>query len=198
MTRTLAVFLILFSLVAQAQPAAKPAAKPAAPAVSPTPAAAPAAGTSREDKVRALMQAQGMLQMLEQQLEAGKEEGRKQVQQVSDQMMQRINPPAEFQGKFRKAFEDYAMAMNAPWGAKEIVDVWAKAYGSRFTDKELDGLLAYYKSPLGQKDVKASQEAMPEMNNHFSQKISPILNRETGVYMDKLEELVEACKCPRK
>lgn len=195
MIRTLAVLLMLFSIGAHAQSAAKPAAKAAATAVS---SAASTASTSRDEKVRALMQAQGMLQMLEQQLEAGKEESRKQVQQVSDQMMQRINPPAEFQARFRKAFEDYALAMNAPWGAREIVDVWAKAYGSRFTDKELDGLLAYYKSPLGQKDVKAAQEAMPEMNNHFSQKISPILNRETSVYMDKLEELVEACKCPRK
>ena len=87
--------------------------------------------------------------------------------------------------------------IGAPWGAKEIVEVWAKAYGSRFNDKELDGLLAYYKSPLGQKDVKASQAALPELTQHFSQKIGPILNRETSLYMDKLEALAAACKCPR-
>jgi uncharacterized protein len=151
----------------------------------------------RDDKIRDVMQAQGLYQMVEQQLEAGKEESKKQARQISDQMLARLKLTPEFQEKFRKASEDYALSLNKTWSAKEMVEVWSKAYGSQFNDKELDGLLAYYKSPLGQKDVKAAQAAMPAMTNHFSQKIGPIIERETQAYADRLEKLVEACKCPR-
>lgn len=151
----------------------------------------------RDDKVRELMKAQGLMQMLEQQLEAGKEDSRKQVRQMSDQMFSRLKPTPEYQDKFMKAFEDFVLSLHKAWSAGEMVEVWAKAYGSQFSDKELDGLLAYYKSPLGQKDVKASQAAMPVLTQHFSQKIGPVVERETATYMDKLEKLIEACKCPR-
>ncbi|MDX2220693.1 MAG: DUF2059 domain-containing protein [Burkholderiales bacterium] len=156
-----------------------------------------AQSASRDAKVRELMKAQGLMVLIEQQLEAGKEESRKQVRQMSDQMFMRLKPTPEFQNKFAKAFEEFVMSLHKTWNAGEMVDVWAKAYGAQFTDKELDGLLAYYKSPLGQKDVKAAQAAMPVLTQHFSQKIGPIVERETQAYMDKLEKLVDACKCPR-
>ena len=153
---------------------------------------------TREDKIRELMEVQGVLQMIEQQIDAGKEEARKQVKQVADQVMDKLSPPADQQKAFKKAFDDYTLATSAPWAAKEIVTVWAKAYGSRFTDAELDGLLAYYKSPLGRKDVKASQDALPELTDHFTKRIGPILEKETGIYLDKLDAMAKACKCPRK
>lgn len=157
----------------------------------------PAHAAPRDDKVRELMKAQGLMQMLEQQLEAGKEDSRKQVRLMSDQMISRLKPTPAYQDKLLRAFDDFVQSLNKTWSAGEMVDVWAKAYGSQFTDKELDGLLAYYRSPLGQKDVKASQAAMPVITQHFAQKIGPVVERETQIYMDKLEKLVEACKCPR-
>lgn len=157
----------------------------------------PAKAAPRDDKVRELMKAQGLMVLIEQQLESGKEESRKQVRQVSDQMFMRLKPTPEYQDKFMKAFEDFVLSLHKTWSAGEMVEVWAKAYGSQFNDKELDGLLAYYKSPLGQKDVKSAQTAMPLLTQHFSQKIGPVVERETQAYMDRLEKLIEACKCPR-
>lgn len=157
----------------------------------------PAHAAPRDDKVRELMKAQGLMVLIEQQLESGKEESRKQVRQMSDQMFMRLKPTAEYQDKFLRAFEDFVFSLNKTWSAGEMVEVWAKAYGSQFTDKELDGLLAYYKSPLGQKDVKAAQAAMPLLTQHFAQKIGPVVERETQAYMERLEQLAAACKCPR-
>ncbi|MBL8517785.1 MAG: DUF2059 domain-containing protein [Betaproteobacteria bacterium] len=157
----------------------------------------PIQAAPRDDKVRELMKAQGLMVLIEQQLEAGKEESRKQARQMSDQIFMRLKPTPEYQDKFLRAFEDFVLSLNKTWSASEMVEVWAKAYGSQFSDKELDGLLAYYRSPLGQKDVKAAQTAMPLLTQHFSQKIGPVVERETQLYMERIEKLTEACKCPR-
>lgn len=151
----------------------------------------------RDDKIRDLMQAQGLLQMMETQLEAGKDESRKQVRQISDDLIARLKPNAEYRDKFQQAFDGFVVSLNRAWRPGDLVEVWAKAYGSQFSDKELDSLLAYYKSPLGQKDVKAAQAAMPAIAQYFTQQVAPVTEREAKAYLDKLEKLVDACKCPR-
>ncbi|MBK8816545.1 MAG: DUF2059 domain-containing protein [Methylococcaceae bacterium] len=57
--------------------------------------------------------------------------------------------------------------MQGKWTAEEIVSVWSKYYGSKFTDSELDQLIAFYLSDIGQKDVQASKTAENEVTQYF-------------------------------
>lgn len=149
----------------------------------------------RTEKVRALTEAQGLVQMFEQQLEAGKLQGRQQAQRILDQFMAQLKPTKEFEARFRSAAQDFHNSLENSWSAQEIVEVWAKAYGSYFTDQELDQLVLYYTSPLGKKDVLSSQEAMPELNNHFVSLSKPIIERATNDFIQRLQLIAKECRC---
>ncbi len=151
----------------------------------------------RTDKVRVLMESQGLVQMLEQQIYAGRLEGRKQAEQVLDQFMVQLKPTKEFDSRFRAALEDFLKALEPPWKAQDIVDVWAKAYGALFSDQELDELVAYYTSSLGKKDVMATQAALPEVMNHFSALSKPLIERATKDYIQRLQLISKECKCKK-
>jgi uncharacterized protein len=47
-------------------------------------------------------------------------------------------------------------------GNSEVVDQVARAYASRFTEQELKDLLAFYKTPLGQKLTKEEPAALED------------------------------------
>src|SRR5262245_7141329 len=78
----------------------------------------------RNTKVRALMEAQGLLAMFQQQLDAGKQQGREQAKQILDQVMSGLNPPQEYRVRLRRASDNFIASAEAPWTAKDIVDVW--------------------------------------------------------------------------
>jgi hypothetical protein len=52
----------------------------------------------------------------------------------------------------------------------DAVLAWGRFYSQGLTDQELDAILAYYRSPLGQKDVRASQAALPQFQKYLIEK----------------------------
>jgi hypothetical protein len=68
----------------------------------------------RSEKVRELMEAQGLVETFQQQLQAGRERTRNMANQMLDKMLASLNPPAEFQAKFRDAAGEFIQAAQAP------------------------------------------------------------------------------------
>jgi len=149
----------------------------------------------RIDKVQTLMEAQGLVKIFEQQIDAGKLEQRRQAQQMLSQLLTQLKPSKEYETRFRSAADDFTKSLDAPWKAEDMVDVWAKAYGSRFTDQELDQLVAFYTSPLGKGDVIASQATMPELIHHFSALATPLIERAMKQYIQRLQLIAKDCNC---
>jgi hypothetical protein len=154
-----------------------------------------ALSADRDAKIRALMEAQGLLETFEQQLQISKEHGRKQSEQVLNQLMAGLNPSPKFVARFRSATDEYIRALDPAWTAQDIVNVWAKYYGSRFTDQELDALLAHYSSPLGKKEVAAGRVALPKFGEHFAMLSQPVLERATKAYIEQLQLIAKECNC---
>lgn len=154
-----------------------------------------ASGADRSAKIMALMEAQGLLQMWDQQIATGRQQARAQAQQILDQMLASLSPPPEFDARFRDAFDEYITNMDIPWAAQDVVDVWAQKYGA---DQELDSLIAYYTSSLGRKDVAATQAAMPEFMDHFTELAKPIADKATQIYVQRLQQAVQDCRCNKK
>jgi len=151
----------------------------------------------RNAKLRTLMEVQGLLAMFQQQMDAGKQQGQDQAKQMLDQVMSGLNPSQEFKVRLRRAADEFVATLEAPWTAQEMVDVWAKAYGTSFTDKELDQLLAFYTSPLGKKDVAASHKAMPMLNTYLFDRSKPVFESATAKYVADLQLIVKECKCSK-
>lgn len=151
--------------------------------------------TERLDKIRALMEAQGLVATFEQQIQLGREQAEAQVDQLMEQILGTLRPPPEFDQKLKEAASEFMSAMQPPWSATEIVEVWARHYGSQFTDAELDRLVAHYQSPLGQKDVLASREAMIGFSAELNEAYKPTMEAATQAFMERLQQIEKDCNC---
>jgi hypothetical protein len=151
----------------------------------------------REEKIGQLMEAQGLLKTFKQQLELGRQQSQEQGREMLDQVMTQLNPSPEFYERFENAFNSFLSKIETPWSAEEIVTVWAKYYGEHFTNTELDQLLIFYTSPLAQKEVKASRQALVGFSNHFMQEGKPIAEKALSEYIVEMKSIAKECNCRR-
>jgi hypothetical protein len=151
----------------------------------------------REEKIRKIMDAQGLIQTFEQQLEFAKKQNMEQGQAMLNQVMAQLKPTPEYKKKFDKAFQEFITEASFPWGAKEIVEVWSKFYGEQFTNSELDQLLAHYSSPLAQKEITATRQAMVKFSSYFAEAGKPIAEKATSNFISNLKLVAKECNCKR-
>lgn len=156
-----------------------------------------AAADSRNAKIKDLMRAQGLVQTFEQQLATGRVQAREQSTAMLEQLLKGINPPPKFQQKLQEASTKFMEALQPSWTATEIVDVWAQYYGQAFTDAELDSLLAFYKSPLAQREIVVGRQAMDKLSEHFMAKYKPVMDAATTAYVRDLQTIARECNCRR-
>jgi hypothetical protein len=159
---------------------------------------AAASAADRSEKIRELMEAQGLVETFQQQLKAGREHTRKMADEMVGKVLSSLNPPVEFQVKFRDAARDFIVAAQAPWTARDIVEVWGKYYGAKFSDEELDQLLKYYRSPLGQKDALAAREALIPYTTEFQARYKPILDKAMQQFLNRLQAISKECNCKKR
>jgi outer membrane biosynthesis protein TonB len=56
---------------------------------------------------------------------------------------------------------------------EEAVRAWERFYSENVTETDLDSILAYYRSPAGQKDVSASRAALGQVQRYMHEKHAP-------------------------
>jgi hypothetical protein len=155
----------------------------------------PAVGSDRSDLVERLMEAQGLVATFEQQMAMGKEHCRKLAEQATAQVLDGLDPPPELYVKLKEAADSFIAEVESPWTAREIVDKWAALYGSKFTDDELIQLIAFYQTPLAQREVIAAREAMSRLSLDLQSAYQPIMDSATASYVARLKNIVEECNC---
>ncbi len=144
------------------------------------------------------MEVVGLTDMWREQIELGKSQNEESGKKVSDQILSQLNPNDEYRKRFSGAFNNFMKKLEAPWPPEEIVDVWAGYYGSNFTDEELDGLIKFYSSDLGRKDIAVTKTSMVQFTQHFQQKLQPLLEQATQEYMEEMKILTQECNCRKK
>lgn len=156
-----------------------------------------ATANDKDEKLRHLMEAQGLLAMFESQLEINKTQSEKVGKQALDQLLAELNPNEKFQKSFAVAFNSYLEKVNAPWGAEEIVRVWGQYYGKHFAENEIDSLIEFYTSPLGQKEVNASKTALTEFSVHFQKLGESIFLNATQEFIKEIKRVAQECNCQK-
>lgn len=147
---------------------------------------------SRREKIAAIIEAQGLQQMFQQQLDQGLDSageiGRNVVQKIAQETGV---SEADAKTRLEPIFRRYMERCASMFSAAELVDLWGRKYGQNLSEPELEQILRYYRSPVGKKDVAASQEAMVA----FSQSMSTIgqqrLNDSLGQLMRELKEVAQ-------
>lgn len=157
-----------------------------------------ASAEDRIAKIRALMEAQGLLTTMQQQLTSGRERGRAMANQMMDNALKGLVPDKETKEKMNKAASEFIDEMQSPVTAADIVAIWSDAYGSKFSDAELDGLLAYYQSPLAQKEVQVSRQALTVLSDRMQAAYKPIMDAALAKYVQRVKVIVGDCRCAKE
>lgn len=160
--------------------------------------ASAASAADRNAKVRALMEAQGLLATMQQQLVSGRERGRAIAHQIMDNALKDMVPDDSTKEKMTLAANQFIDEAQSPVTAADIVAIWSDAYGSKFTDAELDGLLAYYQSPLAQKEVQVSRQALTVLSERAQAAYKPVMDAAIAHYVGRLKVIVSDCHCAKE
>ena len=119
------------------------------------------AAGKREETIIKIIEAQQTQEIFQQQID----EMRQFANERGQEILRSIQPETgdhQYQPspEMEAAFQRYLQSITHLWKADELVKLWAQYYGQNLSDDDLNKILAYYVSPIGQKDVAASKSAI--------------------------------------
>jgi hypothetical protein len=108
--------------------------------------------------------------------EATREQIRASMRLVMDQMLQ--GQPNQIQ---RRAIDNFTAkvtaAMNEEFSPDRLRPIYVVMYRENFTQEEVDALIAFYQSPLGQTLLTKMPRAMQGINSEMSRRMGPVMER---------------------
>lgn len=153
---------------------------------------------TKSEKVAELVEAQGLLDRWAAQIEHSQELSRAQEQTIVDQTLSRLNPNEEFRQRFSSAIREFKEATAAPWTAEYMVEIYSSFYGPHFSETEVDELIAFYSSNLGQKAVRSTRMATAEfaelLKNRFLDR--PRIDH-VRKFTDQVHLIARECNCAK-
>lgn len=156
-----------------------------------------ATAADRADKIKDLLDSQGMLQMYEQQIKTGRDRARQMADQLLAQATASLDLTAQAKTQLDDVVQEFISNAMPTWTSQDVLDAWGKYYGSKFSDEELEQLTAFYRSPLGQKDVTATAEALPKLSADFQERYKSQLAKATDQYVKRLQQIMKECNCKK-
>jgi len=145
----------------------------------------------RQETIAELVSATGLADMLDQSREAA----RAQAGALSDQMLSQLMGTssvlsAEQTEAVRVAAQRFSETCAAGFDVEGAVASWSQFYAVTLTDEELQAILKYYTSPIGQKDVAATKAAMPLWQAHLASQSSELMKVAIDEYAAELRRIM--------
>lgn len=149
----------------------------------------------REDKLQALMEANQIATSVQLSMDRQVASDKAQVQQALQQLIDRARPAPQYVAQLQAAADAFAADLKVPVEAQQIAMTWAERFAKEFSDDELDQLVAFHSSPLGQRAIKAGQGAAAAM----AELVQGLQLTQAGKANEKLQkrlaEIARDCNC---
>jgi hypothetical protein len=148
---------------------------------------------SRAAKIAELMRLTGLAQMLAESKVAEQAAARKMVQSMSEQMLAKFPTIApEQRARLEVAERQFQRDVENGFDQEDPVRTWGRLYAQSLTDADLDAILAFYRSPVGQKDVTATGAALPQFQHYIVEKNAAVMNVAVANYTAALRSIVDS------
>lgn len=148
---------------------------------------------SKAAKLKELAKIQGLHEIIEQQRAYSHE----QVKLIAPKMLQEAK--TQFHGlkkttlvALENSYQKFLNATKPAWTTEDAVNAWGVYYGLHVTEDELDSILAFYRSPIGQKDAEAAKIAMQQWAIFFMEKNNATVEKATQTYISELRAIIKA------
>ncbi len=149
--------------------------------------------SSRAAKVAELLQLTGFAQMMAQSRAAGQAAAQKTVQSMAEQALAKFPTiPPEKRARIADAAKQFLRDVDSGFDQDDAVRAWGRFYSENLTETELDAILAYYRSPVGQKDVSAARAALPQFQHYMLEKRTAVMNTAVTNYTAALRSIVDS------
>jgi hypothetical protein len=148
---------------------------------------------SRTAKVTELMRLTGLAQMLAESKLAGQAAARKMIQSMSERMFAKfpaISP--QERARIEGAGQQFQRDVDDGFDRDDAVKTWGRLYSENLTDADLDAVLAFYRSPVGQKDVTARAAAFPQFQRYMVDKNTAVMNAAVANYTAALRGIIDS------
>jgi hypothetical protein len=121
---------------------------------------------------------------------------KKQVQQIT-QSMPGADQATPEQKKQVADFQQRVMDLvNQKIGWKALEPDFISLYASTYTEEELDGIIAFYKSPVGQKMMEKTPELMSKSTQITQQKMSELQPQLNQMVQDFMKQMAASTSKP--
>jgi hypothetical protein len=151
----------------------------------------------RQEKISKIVEATGMLQMFQQQIDQSKAQASDFGKNLYRKMLSESGiADGQQNPKIELVLTQYIERCTTMFTAKEFVETWSSFYGNNLSEAELDKILAYYKSPIGKKDVAATQTAMAGFAQVIGTESQKRMNDSTGQLIADLKAAMKAANQP--
>lgn len=151
-----------------------------------------------EEKTRKLFEVQGVLSYYQEWIDQSRTQEKEESKQVIDQMLAQFNPSKEFKDRFSKAGDKFIKALQTDRTAEQIIEVMIQYHASKFTEQELDGLIAFYSSDLGKKDVAVGKDANQFISQYYKAENDRIRTTATNDFVKDLQLIAMQCNCTKQ
>lgn len=90
----------------------------------------------------------------------------------------------------KQATKRFHNAVEASWSTDEAIEVWQELYGADLTEDEIDQAIAFYRSPIGQKDIAATKAALPRWSQFLGKKNASAIDDALKAYVADLNKAI--------
>ena len=154
--------------------------------------------SSKEAKIVELMKLQGLSDMIEQM----RADSIKRAEVLRPQYQKQLHDsfpdaPADFWIRFDAAYKHFVESTRAAWSTDDAVKVYGDFYAAQLSEDELDQILSYYRSAIGQKDVEATKRATPLWSAEISKKYQVVYQANMQKFLDDMSETVKQCRAAK-
>jgi hypothetical protein len=148
-------------------------------------------GPSKDAKLHELATLRGLKKNFEQQNEIARQQSRAFIDKiVSDLFAKYPQIPNQTGQKIRAIADTYMERATKPLDSEKAEASWCKYYGVNVTEAELDQILAYYRSSVGQKDVSAALNVEPTWSTELNTERHKITQVAIDQYIKDLTALM--------
>jgi hypothetical protein len=146
---------------------------------------------SKAAKTAELVQLEGLGKMMEQSKLAGQEAATKLVRSITDKTYAQFPAfPEDKRIAMDRASQQFLHEVDSSFDQADAVQAWGRVYSDGLTEKELDAILAYYRSAVGQKDVRASQAALPKFQQYMDEQRTAAMESAVANYTAAIREIL--------
>jgi hypothetical protein len=121
---------------------------------------------------------------------------KRQVQQITESMPGADHPTPEQQKQITDFQQRVMDVVNQKIGWKALEPDFINLYASTYTEEELDGIIAFYKSPVGQKMMEKTPELMSKSTQITQQKMSELQPQLNQMVQDFMKQMAGGAPAP--